>query len=156
MNLNFHEVKDMPEVLILSSSLLTDRMFLYSRFFERLNEECAVKVWAMSACTPRSQQVWRDSPVCVEEFPAIRSFKEIPHNYLRRLNEFVWDYRQQSPSRLSMMRHVRNTKLSTHIKALKLPGRALALIHVERLFEDSLEKLLLAYPRSQSARERLR
>jgi len=155
MNLNLPDVKDKPEVMILSSSLLTDRMFLYSRFFERLNEECVVKVWAMSARTPRFQQVWRDSPVCVEEFPAVRPFKEIPHNYLRRLNEFVWDYRQQPPSRLSMMRHVRSARLSSHVKALKLPGRALALIHVERLLEDSLEKLLLAYPRSQSAHERL-
>src|SRR5258708_14826833 len=128
MNLNFNEVKDMPEVLILSSSLLTDRMFLYSRFFERLNAECGVKVWAMSARTPRFQQVCRDSPVCVEEFPAVRPFKTIPHNYLRQLNEVVWDYRQQPPSRLSMMRHVRSATLSRHVKALKLPGRGLALV----------------------------
>jgi len=153
---NFTGTEATPEVLVLSSSLLTDRMFLYTNFLNRLNKDCNIKLWAMSAHTPRFQQVWNESPAHVEEFPAIRAFKEIPHNYLRRLNEFVWDFRQQPPSRLSMTRHMRNKQQRKHISFLKVPARVLALARTEQFLENRLEKLLLAYTRSHAASERLR
>src|SRR5712691_1266054 len=86
--------KELPvDVIVMSSSLLTDRMFLYTRFLEELNHSRSVKVWASSALNPSLEQVWQSAHVPVEGLPAVRPFKEFPYNYLRRLNEFVWDFR---------------------------------------------------------------
>jgi hypothetical protein len=147
--------ESLPEVLVLSTSLLTDRMFLYTRFLNELSKSSSVRVWAMSASSPQFQHLWHDTPAQVAEFPEVVPLKEFPHNYLRRLNEFVWDYRHQPPSRLSMDRHVRNKNQKMFIRALKLPARALALFKAERALEDKLEKLLLNYPRSRVVLERL-
>ena len=143
------------KVLLLSSSLLTDRMMIYTKFLDVLSGSVDVKVWATSAGHPRSQAWWSNSRAVVETFPEVRPFKQYPHNYLRRLNEYVWDFRDRPPSRLSMMRHIRDKTQSLHVRALKLPARALALMKAEKPLEDRLEKLLLSYPRSLEAVERL-
>lgn len=144
-----------PDVLMLSSSLLTDRMFLYTRFLEALRHEARVRVWAASANSERSRDVWDTSAADVEPFPAIRPFKEFPHNYLRRLNEYVWDFRLRPVSRLSTMRHTREKTLPAYIRALKTPARVLSTLRLERHVESSLAKILLSYPRSPEATERL-
>jgi hypothetical protein len=144
---------DIPKVLLLSTSLLTDRMFLYTDFLPTLGEGTDVKVWAMSAKT--SAELWHDASATVEPFPKFRPFREFPYNYLRRLNEYIWDYRLRPPSRLSMMRNVRDKSTSRSVRALKLPARVLALFQAERWIEEQLERLLLSYSRSDEARQRL-
>lgn len=135
----------------MSSSLLTDRMFLYTRFLDVLEQKTRPKVWATSARNSKFQDVWRNVAADVEEFPDVLPFREFPYNYLRRLNELVWDFTQHPPSRLSMLRHVRNKNWSASIRALKAPAHALALLNMATPFEERLERLLLAYPRSPSA-----
>ena len=148
--------KGTPSVLVLTSSLFTDRMFLYTRFLDVLSGGAEVKVWATSARGPHLRGVWGAPPALVEEFPAVSPFKEFPYNYLRRLNEFAWDFGQRPPSRLSMMRHLWNGTQKPRVRALKLPARALALVKAERPLEDWLERLLLTYQRSPESVERLR
>ncbi|PWT80701.1 MAG: hypothetical protein C5B44_04960 [Acidobacteria bacterium] len=143
----------MPEILVLSSSLLTDRMFLHTRFLDVLNTQSSVRIWATSARNPRFQETWNSVPAKVEDFPEIRAFREFPHNYLRRLNEFTWDFLQMPPARLSMMRHFRDKTWHRSIRALKLPAKVLAAIKAEQILENRLEKLLLGYPRSNDASE---
>ena len=147
---------DKPDVLVLSSSLFTDRIFLYTQVLNDLSSEAAVRVWATSAANPAFRELWNTPLAVVEDFPAVFPFKEIPYNYLRRLNEFVWDFRQHPPSRLSMMQHLWNGTQKLQVRALKLPARALARIKAERSLEDQLEKLLLSYQRSPEALARLR
>src|SRR4051812_34096048 len=112
-----------PSIVVLSSSLLVDRMLIYTNFLRTLNEQAAIKVWATSAENPAYRNVWRSTPATIEDFPEVGAFREFPHNYLRRLNEFIWDFSKRPPSRMSMMRHVRNQQQSRLIKALKLPAR---------------------------------
>lgn len=145
-----------PRVVVLTSSLLTDRMLLYTRFLDALEAGVSATVWATTVREDRFRGLWDVASADVERFPAVRPFREFPYNYLRRLNEYVWDYRQRPPSRLSMMRHVRDKSRARHIQALKLPARVLARLRVERSLEDWLERLLLAFPRSPEALERLR
>src|SRR5882672_4340575 len=85
-----------PKVLILTSSLLTDRMLLYSGCLEKLNENCHVRVWATSARNKESSP-WTASPAEVQEFPSVCEFKEFPYNFARRLNDFTWDSRLRPP-----------------------------------------------------------
>lgn len=145
-----------PKVLLLSSSLLTDRMLQYTRLLETLSEETSVEVWAMSARNPRFRDVWTQVPATVKEFPEIRPFREFPYNYARRLNDFVWDYRLRPPSRLSMARHVRDKAQPLAIRALKLPARGMSALGLELSLENRLERLLLRYERSQAAFDELR
>lgn len=143
-------------VVLLTSSLLTDRMFLYTRFLDVLNGEVPTTVWATTAGKESFRHLWDAAPATVESFPEVRPFRDFPHNYLRRLNEYVWDFHQRPPSRLSMMRHVRDKTRARHIRALKLPARVLARIGMGGPLEDWLEQLMLAYPRSPETLARLK
>lgn len=142
--------------LLLTSSLLVDRTFLYTDLLDTLSESGEVYVWAASAGDEQNSSVWKDSSAKVEHFPEVGSFPEFPHNYIRRLNEYVWDYRIPLASRWSMMRHVRDNKLELSIRILKFPARILAALRTERIIESGLEKLLLSHSRSDEAERRLR
>jgi hypothetical protein len=145
-----------PRVVVLSSSLLTDRMFRYTGFMRTLAENARPSIWAMSARKGEERQWGRDASVDVETFPQVRGFREYPYNYLRRLNEYVWDYYQKPPSRLSMTRHVKDKMVPWNIQVLKAPARVLAAARAHQVFEDQLEKLLLSYPRSVEAEKRFK
>ncbi len=138
--------------VVLSSSLLTDRMLLYTEFLPALRESADVRLWATSANNPRHEFLPLD---VVEPFPAIRAYKEFPYNYLRRLNDFAWDYRLQPPSRISMNRHFKMQRESALLRALRIPARAMAKLGVEEQFENWLEKHLLSFERSAEAYKRL-
>jgi hypothetical protein len=143
------------DVVVLTSSLLIDRMFLYTRFLERLNEAINLKVWATSANDPNFQELWEAVPGDVFDFPKVRPYKVFPYDYLRRLNEFIWDFRHHSPSRISMWQHVRSKTQQLSIRSLRLPARVLATVGLEERFENWLEKLLTNYSRSVEAINRL-
>ena len=108
------------EVLLLSTSLLTDRMLFHSRVVDRLEQSRRVRIWTTAA---RDGATGSGSAE-VESFPRILPYREFPYNYLRRLNEFAWDFSLRPPSRLSMMRHVRNGSQRAHVRALALDRRA--------------------------------
>lgn len=144
------------KVLLLSSSLLVDRVYLHTNFLNTLAEKNEVTVWATSAKTKEYEEVWKRLDAKVQVFPEILPFKEFPYNYLRRLNEFVWDYRFLIPSRISAQQHVRTKSQAFYIRALKIPARFLALLGTEQMLEKRLEKLLLSYSRSPQAASLLR
>jgi hypothetical protein len=143
------------KVLLLSSSLLTDRMFLHSDFLRVLSEGAQVKIWATSAKNPRFYDLWGRSNAQIEEFPKVAPFKGFPYNLLRRLNNSMWDFRFDRPSRQSMWKHVRSKDKSIYVTSTLIPARLLALIKAEKLVEDKLERILLRYPRSPESIKRL-
>jgi len=144
-----------PKLLLLTSSLLTDRMMLYSSFFEELASRSQIKIWATSCANPLFREMWESlENIEVEEFPAVEEFPRI-FNYLRRLNEFAWDARQRLPSRVSMERHRRQNRGSIEKRILRPLGNLLAHFKLERRFENRLEKLLTKRNRSCAALEML-
>jgi hypothetical protein len=147
--------KKLSKILLLSSSLLTDRIFLYTKFLERLNEDSNVELWATSMRNPHFQGMWKALETDVENFPLVKPFKLFPYSYLRWMNELVWDYSLDSPGRISMMKHIRNKNWDFYRHALKIPARILSLFRAGRIFEDKLEKILLEYPRCDEALELL-
>ncbi len=140
-----------PRILLLSSSLLTERMILHSSFLPAISEKAELHLWTTSST---NIDVPMDG-IRIEPFPAILPFREFPYNYLRRLNEYVWDFRLKPPSRLSMMRNVRDQQHRKRILALKGPARALAVLRQEARTELWLEQLLLGCDRSPEGRLRL-
>ena len=155
-NLAQKEPEQRAEVLLLSSSLLTDRMYLHTRLISELQKSARVRIWATSLQNPQLRDLWRGCPASVESFPEVHPYKEFPYTHLRRLNEFMWDFRQRPPARLSAMRHIRNKEHKPYIRALKVPARGLAVMKLERILENYVENLLRDYPRSPEALDRLR
>lgn len=145
-----------PRVVILSSSLLVDRVLQHTDLVARLSDECEPVIWATSRDSTRNSSIWESVDAPVDPLPEIRPFKEIPHNYLRRLNEFAWDYQFRLPSRMSMMKHVRDRNQSAAIKALKFPAWLVAKMKLEGSLEDAVERMMLGYPRSEEAERRLK
>jgi hypothetical protein len=137
-------------ILLLSTSLLVDRVFRYSGLIDRLQQniqnKVSVEIWNSSADADDGS---KRSEVTVRRFPDVRPFRELRHNFPRRLNEFVWDCRYRLPSRESMTKHRRNTQHTPAIRALKIPARVLAAFRAEVLLENFIERSLLAYPRSE-------
>ena len=146
--------KRKEKILLLTSSLLVDRVFLHTDLISHLSEFGDVIVWATSAdeCWPSKLG---GNGTQVQSFPPVDAFKEFPYNYLRRLNEFVWDFRFQTPSRMSVLEHVRKKNEKIHLRALRGPARLFSLTRSEQWLEDNVEKLLLSYPRSPEAAMRL-
>jgi len=128
-------------------------MLRYSEWGKCLAASADTEVWA-TACPQSSLD--DSEPFRVMPFPRVEAFREFPHNYLRRLNEFAWDYRLRAPSRLSMIQNVRNRTQPAHIRALKIPARLMAWTGCHQAFEERLNRLLLAYSRSPEASQRLR
>jgi hypothetical protein len=120
-----------------------------------LGKSIAAEVWA-TASSSKSDHELNGETFRISPLPRVDGFREFPHNYLRRLNEFVWDYRLKAPSRLSMIQNVRNRTQPAYVRALKIPAGLMAWTGLHRPFENRLNRLLLAYPRSPEARERLR
>ena len=147
----------MKKILILSSSLLTDRMLRYSECLKTLTKGAEVHIWTASADHDIGREVWQSfgKLVRVEPFPEVRGFREIPFNYLRRLNEFAWDFHLRPPSRLSTYKHLRKNTMTRSIRALRIPAWLLAKLRLCGLLEVMLEKLLLSYPRSPDGAHRM-
>ncbi|MGI8402099.1 MAG: hypothetical protein ACR2NS_10945 [Gemmatimonadaceae bacterium] len=131
-------------------------MLLHTGFLDALATQGAlVDVWASSARNPAYRNQWTHVPATVRPLPEVKAFRELLHNYPRRLNEAVWDRRQKEPSRLSMLRHrpvKRENKLGWLIDKA---AHVLAYAGIERHLDDVLERWLLRYERSAEAAELL-
>lgn len=130
-------------------------MLLHSSFLPAIRQRASINLWTTATRHLNYQEHAGATEINVEPFPDIQPFKEFPYNYLRRLNEWTWDYRLQAPSRLSARRHVREKQMRWHIRSLKYPARLLASLGMEKPLEDWLEGLLLGYPRSPEGAARL-
>jgi len=139
------------KILILSSSLLTDRMLSFSSFSEFANDaNISFEIWSTSI----QEEERISEKIFKKPFPKVLPFKEFPYNFLRRLNDFAWDYRLKSPSRLSMMKWVRKYKV--WISILKIPARMIAWLRLHILLEKWVEKKLLQYDRIPNLEKTLR
>lgn len=147
---------EVPHVLVLTTSLLTDRMLLYSGFFDRLTAESRVSVWASSRGVGEFHDLWSVVPAQVEPFPEVGPYRLLPHTYLRRLDDFVWDYRLKPVSRLSIQRHIREKSQRASVRALKIPARLISHLGLAEPLERRVERVLLSSCRSSEAAHRLR
>ncbi len=94
------------------------------------------------------------STTAVEEFPAVGSFPLLL-NYLRRFNEFSFDFRQKPPSRLSMEKYRRQNRSLVETKFLRPSAKLSCYFGLETRLENYLEAILTSYNRSQTALEKL-
>lgn len=147
----------MKKILVLSTSLLTDRMLRYSKCLSMLNQSAEVHIWTASAEHQVGQDAWQKSAgsAQVKPFPKVEPYRQFPFNYVRRMNEFAWDFKLKPPSRLSMDRYRRKLRMQKRIRALRVPAWLVAKMGGCGALERSLEKLMLSYPRSEEGAKRL-
>lgn len=144
------------KILILSSSLLVDRVLLHTSLLPSLMSKHETRVWAASEPDDPDLSPWGHMDVQVERFPSVSAFREFPYNYFRRLNEFAWDYRLRPPSRVSIQQHVRSKQIRLRVKLLKPLAYLLAKLRLESRLEETVQSLLLSSPiRSQEGLDRL-
>lgn len=142
------------DVLLLTTSLLIDRMFLYSSFLERLTNDANVSIWAESYQSSKYKRIWDAKRAEISQFPATGPSFEL-FNFFRRINESAWDYRLNPVSRISFLRH-RWRQRRLLIKISRLIGITLAILKKERLLEGLVERALISDNRSAVAMERLK
>lgn len=140
--------------LVLSSSLLTERMLLHSSFADGVAEAgAAVQLWSSAA----DERTPSPRPgIAVEPFPAIGPFPYLPHNFLRRVNDQVWDAHLRLPCRESMNRHVRGEPDRVELRLAQPVARTIARAGLHRRFERLVRRTLVGYERSPEATARLR
>ncbi|MBX9602055.1 MAG: hypothetical protein K2X35_13655 [Bryobacteraceae bacterium] len=144
-----------PKVLILSTSLLTDRAILYSGLLPALRREVEPVIWAASFQGGAQHRVWGSSGVRVEPFPEVASLPALPHGYLRRVNDFVWDVATPSTSRDSMRKHVRDAQTPWWLGIARFPAWLIARMQLAETYEKAVESLIVSYSRSPEAARRL-
>lgn len=133
------------KIVALSSSLLTERILHYSSFASEVQSKIDLDIWTTS---------YREEGGG-EDFPAVFPFKEFPHNFLKRLNDYAWDYKLRAPSRFGDIRKIRHNDTASYFRWLKLPARMLALMNLQSALEDNIENILLSYDRSPEGYNRL-
>lgn len=132
-------------ILVLTSSLLTDRMVRYSTFLGALKRHVDVVVWSTAA---RPEGVARmANGDAATEFLAFPAEPEFPHGaeLLRRLNDTIWMGRLNLPSRVDQISKASRARPPVAMRALASPVRA---IHGESAFECFVGRRLV---RSMSA-----
>ncbi|TAD86477.1 MAG: hypothetical protein EAY75_08245 [Bacteroidetes bacterium] len=150
-----------PKILILSSSLFTDRTLLYSTMAPYLVQRAKVEVWVSSL--PANAQLWQQKGYLALPFPKVNDFKE-RLNLLREINHTAWAYALPAPAILGMRRfNKKNLNLPNNYKYWHFfpfitfwIGRLLGFLRLHRFFEQWLMKKTERANRSTEAAERLR
>lgn len=142
------------QILVLSSSLLTDRMIMHGGLLPTLATHHEVEVWAASARHAEFAATWSAVPARVRPLPEVRHFREV-HNYLRRVNEFAWHTRSGSFAHVSRRMRAQSTGEPRRIRVLRTAGSAVASLRLERPVEWVVERVTRTYNRSPDAVRRL-
>jgi len=144
-----------PGVVVLSTSLLTDRILLHSGFLPALARGAEARVWSAAAGAARYDAAVAGLPARFEPFPAVREHSRAA-NVARRVLDYAWDHRGLSASRASFWRLRRRREEPRLHRVLWAAGACVARLGLHERLERWLEPRLLAERRSEEAVARLR
>ena len=147
-----------PKLLILSASLLTERILLFTEFTNELKKDFDISIWATSYNDKGLKELWDKKFDDVQQFPAIVPLKVFPHTILKRINEWAWDLSYKPACRISFYKTRRRFDIPWHLKFIfNTFGGIVAGLRMENIFEKCLRGgMLLNYPRSKECEERLK
>lgn len=144
----------LPKIVVLSSSLLNDRMMLYNDFLTTLSKKAEVYIWPTAWDKPAYESV-NIPNVHVERFPSVREMK-FRLTLLRRINDYTWDAKNLSKSRKSFWIHTRIGNVPKSFEYMYSAGKVLNGLGLARIMERLSEPLYVRETRSQEAYERLK
>jgi len=122
-------------------------MVLHSSFGAVAAETFDVELWSTAEVTGGM----RSTAVEVKAFPEVTPFPYPTHDYLRRLNDGMWDARLRYRSRDTMYRLVRLQNMRAELKALLPLARLAARLGWAEPIEARLRRRLLQKERSPEA-----
>jgi hypothetical protein len=138
------------KILILTTSVFTDRIYQHSTFLDSLKKEFVVEVWARSFIS--NPDDWRIEGIEVKPIPEVNQLNHWV-NILRRINEFAWMYRLKAKSLEINLKYKRNHIENTFKKFL---GKLISFFHLHILFEKFLHALILEFSRNVPIEQRLK
>ncbi len=143
-----------PRVLLLTSSLLTDRVIRYSTLLPELRRHCEVFIWARSVTNDQGRPTWSDDRAVVERLPDVQPFRQrVTH--MRHMNDAAWDARLDSPSRASMQVRVRAQHQRGVRSVVQRTGTIAGRLGAHHLLERGVEQVLLRSARPGDGAARL-
>lgn len=148
-------MKSSRPILVLTSSLLTDRMLVYTPFLSRLAQDHDVVVWSTSARNEANLSVWEHVRAKVEPFPEFEEYRE-GYNLLRRVNEAAWDVGLDMTSRRSFYKLARSRNRHAIVRIMDQLGFALGRIKAHTVIERLALALLRRPERSPESANRLK
>jgi hypothetical protein len=138
------------KILILTTSVFTDRIYQHSTFLDTLKNEFVIEVWARSFISNPND--WRIEGIEVKPIPEVNQHNHWV-NILRRINEFAWMSRLKAKSLEINQKYKRNQKDNTSKKFL---GKLISFFHLHILFEKFLHALILEFSRNVFIEQRLK
>jgi hypothetical protein len=98
------------KILIITTSVFTDRMYQHSTFLDNLKKEFLIELWAKSVVSNPND--WEIEGIEVKPIPEVNPLKHWI-NILRRINEFAWMYSLKARSLEINQKYMRNQKKIT-------------------------------------------
>lgn len=118
----------MKKIVILSSSLFTDRILLFSSLSNSIPKSMDCEVWSTSY--PNNKQLYQSKQIKFLTFPIVNNFRE-RYNIIRQINNLAWAFHLNASSILSMKKFQAN--------GLNFRQRQ------RRFFETLFSKLLVSF-----------
>jgi hypothetical protein len=137
------------KILIITTSVFTDRMYQHSTFLDNLKKEFLIELWAKSIVSNPND--WEIENIKVKPIPEVNPLKHWI-NILRRINEFAWMYSLKARSLEINQKYMRNQK---KIARLKLSGKLLGFLGLHLLFEKFVQAIILRYSDNSSIKSLL-
>lgn len=141
----------MKKVLLLTTSVFTDRMLQHSTFLDDFKKEFEVEIWAKSFVS--NPEDWNVKDITVDAFPNVNP---LPHwiGYLRRINEYAWMYNLNAESIIINNKYKVKT---SHKKNLFLTlGKILCLLNLHKFYEKFIFKIVKKYSRNKQILKKIK
>ena len=137
------------KILVLTTSVFTDRMYQYSSFLDVLKREYSLEIWAKSFVS--NPVDWSIKDVKVKPIPEVNPLRH-RLNTLRRINEFAWMFRLEAKS-IEINKKYKSDKQNS--KFLERTGKMLHKLGLTVLFEKTLQSIILRYSNNLNIRSLL-
>lgn len=144
----------MKKILICSSTLLTDRMILYTELLPILSQKAEVVIWPTAYDSEPYQSL--DMPnVRVEPFPVVKDQK-FRNQLFRRLVDYSYDHYKLSRSRTVIWEETRVGRIDWYHRIIRATAKVIATFNGARMVEKLAERELVKDKRSPEAIQRLK
>jgi hypothetical protein len=127
------------KILILTTSVFTDRIYQHSTFLEEIKKEFDVEIWARSFISNAVD--WKMKDITVKAFPVVRPV-HYWLNLLRRVNEFAWMYKLPANSLKLNLKYKRDPH-NLLLKLMRFGGWLISRLRLQRWFEEMLKKIII-------------
>lgn len=149
--LDFQMLQNKPKLLVLTTSVFTDRMLQNVDFVKHISNTFEVEIWASSIKT--NSTYWDNFNFNVRPFPAVKRLRHWS-TYLRRINENAWIHGLPAYSILINQKYFSDETFVFRI--LKIIGKCFTGLKKQVFIENIIRKLILLIAPNENLAESLK